>query len=614
MKPRKQRFMHSVMSYIHLSLFTIIGITVMSIFFSFWITEQADTDARAINLSGSMRMETFHIGTAMIYAPDKVRPLIQKLDNTWNDNLFNRIKFANSNRQLEASFSIGYRHWFDIVRPKLTDSQQTLIANGTLLSLLEKQVDLTNNLVNNLQADAESRIRDLRSFQLFILLIITLAGSLMFYLLKNRVEAPLSVLTEAATRIGQGHIKQNIQIDGKDELAQLADVFNQMSHSISETYSNLEMRVAERTLELQHKNIMLEFLFGIARKILDNQNQTLDYHEMIQSLATILDSSELELCLFTSQGEHPYLQVSAHSTPPPLCQKNTCLNCKIETSFEADEMAYLHYNYPIVRHNEQYGAIKLISPKLNPLESWQIQLLRSTADQVAIALSLSEKKDQEHRLAMLNERTVIARELHDSLAQSLSYLQIQATRLQRAHDKHKFELQQPILNELREGLSAAYQHLRELLTTFRLKMDAGGLHAAIMQTIKQLEDRSSMHITLDYKVESLPLTPSEEIHLLQIAREASQNAVNHSQGKQLSISLIQHEDKTIELTIEDDGIGLADKPEKLNHYGLAIIEERNRHLNGRLKIESNKESNKDNGTRVSLRFTPHYLNDIKESA
>jgi len=54
----------------------------------------------------------------------------------------------------------------------------------------------------------------------------------------------------------------------------------------------------------------------------------------------------------------------------------------------------------------------------------------------------------------------------------------------------------------------------------------------------------------------------------------------------------------------------SDKPEKLNHYGLAIIEERNRHLNGHLRIETYKNK----GTKVFLSFLPEYLNDIMESA
>lgn len=604
MKPQRLQFTHSVMSYIHLSLFTIIGITVLSIFFSFWFIELADTDTKAVNLSSTMRMQTFHISSAMIYAPQKVQKLIQKLDNTWNDAQFSPVKPANPESKLSMAFSAGYDHWFNEVRPKLITSPKIPYANRSLLSLLEKQVALTNTLVNNFQHQAESRIRSLRGFQLFILLFITLIGSLIFYLLKNRVEEPLSILTDAASQISKGRIEQNIHISGKGELVQLAEVFNQMSHSISKTYSDLEARVAERTLELQHNNIMLEFLFGIARKVLDNQNRTLNYHEMIQNMAEIVHQPKLELSLFTGVGEDPYLEVSAYHLPDYSHPDD---NFDRELAMNPDQ--YLHHQYPIVRNEKQYGTITLVSQKHSPIQAWQHKLLRSTVNQIAIALSLGEQKDQEHRLAMFKERAVIARELHDSLAQSLSYLQIQATRLQRTHDKKKFELQQPILDELREGLSSAYQHLRELLTTFRLKMDAEGLHKAIIHTVEQLEDRSNMNITVDYRIENLPLSPSEEIHLLQITREACQNAINHSRGTQLIISLIQTEDKAIELTITDDGIGMPEKPEKLNHYGLAIIEERNRHLNGQLTIESKK----DHGTRVSLRFSPHYLKDISEN-
>ena len=67
MNMARQSFIHSVMSYIYLSLFAIIGIALLSIFFSFWITEKTDSDAQAINLSCSLRMPTFHISLPLVY-------------------------------------------------------------------------------------------------------------------------------------------------------------------------------------------------------------------------------------------------------------------------------------------------------------------------------------------------------------------------------------------------------------------------------------------------------------------------------------------------------------------------------------------------------------------
>jgi len=592
------------MSYINLSLFTIIGITLLSIFFSFWMTEQADSDAHAINLSGSMRMQTFHIGLAISQAPDKVIPLIKKLDETWNAPLFSNLQAPINNQELEQAFILGSQHWFNKVRPLLLSNNST---NPSMFALLSKQVQLTDTLVNELQGEAESKIRSLRKLQIITVFFTTLVGCLIFYLLKNRVEAPLDRLTEAAEKMRDGYIQQHINIHGKDELALLAATFNQMSQSITETYQQLESRVEERTKELKQSNTVLEYSFGVARKVLEDQDKKLDYQEIIDDLSSVLMLKDIELCLFTQQGERPYLQMDLNEGSDKLCINGTCDKCKGSGPFNEISSLDLTYNYPVTHHDKQYGIIKVKQSSGKPLLLWQQKLLHSSADQLALSLSLQETKEQEHRLAMLSERTVMARELHDSLAQSLSYLKIQVTRLQKSHDMKKYDMQQPIIDELSGGLSSAYRHLRELLTTFRLKIDDGGLHGAIEQTIKQLKARSNMNIHLNYSLKSLPLSPSEEIHLLQILREGSQNATNHSKGEHLDISLSQLDNKKIELKIHDDGVGLSDNPEKLNHYGLAIIQERSRHLQGDLVVKSKTEGIK--GTHINLQFLPSYLKD-----
>jgi len=604
MTQQKQHFFRSVMNYIHLSLFTIIGITLLSIFFSFWISEQADTDAQAINLSGSMRMKTYHIGLALTHDPKSVNTLVKSLDDTWTNPLFSHVRSSKRQTDLTKAFFLGSDHWFNTVRTFIKAFPES---NDTY-ELLTKQVAFTDNLVNQFQKEAETKIRDLRTFQLIVFLLTTLVGCLIFYLLRNRVETPLRRLSQAAEKIRDGHIEQDIQIEGKDELSMLALTFNQMSQSITETYKQLETRVEERTAALQQSNTVLTFSFGLARKMLDLQTNGFDYQETLQDLAKVLKLQDMELCLFTSEGEKPYFHIDPHEDDNKLCTKTSCDTCKASKPFNSVETLGFSSKFPIGRNSRQYGVIKVKRLDGTSLQPWQDQLLRSSADQLAIALSLQETKEQEHRLAMLSERTVIARELHDSLAQSLSYLKIQVARLQKSHDLEKFERQQPIIDELREGLSSAYRHLRELLTTFRLKIDDDGLEGAILQAVDQLKARSDMDIHLNYALKDVPLSPSEEIHLLQIMREASQNATNHSQGKNLKISLFQHENKNIELVIKDDGIGLPKSPEKLNHYGLAIIKERSRHLNATLSVNSTPENDVEHGnTEIKLQFKPSYL-------
>ena len=147
------------------------------------------------------------------------------------------------------------------------------------------------------------------------------------------------------------------------------------------------------------------------------------------------------------------------------------------------------------------------------------------------------------------------------------------------------------------------------MTTFRLKLDSSGLEGALLQTVNQLRERSDMIITLNYQLKDIPLTPAEEIHLLQIVREAAQNALHHSKGTSVTIQLNHLIDDQVVLIVSDDGIGLPDSPEKLNHYGLAIMQERSRSLHGEFNIANGIER----GTKITFKFKPEYAKLMKAS-
>jgi nitrate/nitrite-specific signal transduction histidine kinase len=109
-----------------------------------------------------------------------------------------------------------------------------------------------------------------------------------------------------------------------------------------------------------------------------------------------------------------------------------------------------------------------LAPDREP-EPWEIRLLETVARHIGTAINLSHCATRDRRLALLEERATIARELHDSLAQSLSYLKIQVSRLDAALRRpNGAAVARPIIEGLREGLSGAYRQLREILTTFRL--------------------------------------------------------------------------------------------------------------------------------------------------
>ncbi len=244
------------------------------------------------------------------------------------------------------------------------------------------------------------------------------------------------------------------------------------------------------------------------------------------------------------------------------------------------------------------GILLIETGKDRFLENTEIQVLEITAKLLTMATKFHSHDEEGRRLAVLEERAAIARELHDSLAQSLSFMKIQLARLQSAgDDKAKSSA---MLGELRNGLDSAYRELRELLTTFRVHMDLRGLGYAIQTTIDEFSQRSSININLDYRLVNCRLSVNEEFHMLHVIREALSNIVRHSQAKNVAIFLELRKNGNVVLTIEDDGIGFTENTNTYDHHGQIIMKERANSLGGNLEVMAKRHG----GTRVRLVFTP----------
>ncbi|OIQ66970.1 nitrate/nitrite sensor protein NarX [mine drainage metagenome] len=154
----------------------------------------------------------------------------------------------------------------------------------------------------------------------------------------------------------------------------------------------------------------------------------------------------------------------------------------------------------------------------------------------------------------------------------------------------------------------AYRHLRELLSTFRLKAEEN-FSVALHKTALEYADRGSIQVGVHLDARLPDLSPNEEIHLLQIARESLANAVQHAQASSAEVFLRRNADGSASLVVEDDGVGIDTTEEKPMHYGLQIMQERAAHLcQGRLALDRREPR----GTRVEVRFVPASSAPIQE--
>lgn len=605
----KYSFYHSTVFRISALMLSIGCLAMISMLSSFIISENAELDAKAVNESGALRMASYKLLASYLDAEDGSRHDIlvgemQDFEKKLFSPTFTKLFNLDGSLELNRQYNVVKQQWQESIKPTVENGLNGKPDGTELTGLIPNFVDNIDQLVNGFQAHAEKNITNIRLIQSLALFSTIILVAFAMYNVSRNIERPLKTLTDVARQIKQGNYTAVADESGQDELAILAQTMNKMSQAIFRSQTSLEEKVRNKTAELSRSNSSLELLFDVSKKMYEMPPGSYEFDAILNELSETTGVADLDLCVMTESGSVPFFHLlTEDKNLPEKCRAQNCGNCINPDEFE--QTNDFQMKYPLIKDGASYGVL-VVNPETGQvLADWQHQLFSAVAEQVAICLSMKAQRAQDRRIALLSERTVIARELHDSLAQALSYLKIQVTRLQKlkGNDAPEEKMDE-VIQELKGGLSSAYRELRELLTTFRLKLDGQSLKAAFEQSIEQLQSRSDQfRFDLQYKVAHIPFTPHEEIHLMQIAREAMQNAFYHSKGDRIVISIDMIDNKTVQLSVSDNGIGIKGNPQKLNHYGLAIMEERARNLNGTVQYMRSPEG----GTSVLLEFIPDYL-------
>jgi len=475
--------------------------------------------------------------------------------------------------------------------------------HNALLALIDDFVDEINTMVAQLEEDTEARIRNLRTILAAALVLTIVVALATLGVMRKRVLQPVADLLKSTGRLAQGDFQARVHHIGEDELGQVGQTFNFMADELSKLYRGLEQRVAEKTLELTRSNRSLELLYHSITRLHDAPLSPASYRAMLGEIDQALDLKGSMVCLLTSHGgEATVLASTLQNCPSREAGECPCHATCPETGAlgEYDQEGGLTTRFLSLRDAErQYGVLKLVLAPERRLEPWQEQLMEALAQHIGIALGISHKTEQERLLALQEERSVIARELHDSIAQALSYMKIQASLMQPVlSDPDRQAEAAVILADLREGITAAYRQLRELLATFRLKME-GDFLDLLEKTVTEYGNRGGIPVHLIAELAGSHLSPNQEIHTLQIVREALSNMLRHSKAKEAWVR-IRHDGGLVTVSVEDDGIGLAHTPgqPEPHHYGLTIMRERAASLRGEIDVGNRPGG----GTIVRLRF------------
>jgi two-component system nitrate/nitrite sensor histidine kinase NarX len=383
-----------------------------------------------------------------------------------------------------------------------------------------------------------------------------------------------------------------------------------MAEDLSKLYQNLEARVEEKTAELTIANRSLELLYHSIARLYSGPVAHDTYAILLKDLENVLGVGRGLACLVETGADHA--RVIASTLDPArgdmeVCGLTRCEECLTNRtlSVHALKSGARVLSLPLSDSEHHYGVLQLEMPAGRELAPWQNQLLEALSRHIGIAIGTARRSEQSRRVSLLEERAALARDLHDSLAQSLAYMKIQVSRLKPlVNNPQRSDEAKEVLEELREGLNSAYRQLRELLSTFRLRIEGEGLATALQTTVAEFSSRGGIPITLDAHLAGCTLTANEEIHALQIVREALANVLNHAQAHQAEVKVLCNSDGSVSATVTDDGIGIH-QPAGAHHYGMTIMEERAKNLGGELMVENLPTL----GTRVTLHFMPNTRRD-----
>lgn len=228
-----------------------------------------------------------------------------------------------------------------------------------------------------------------------------------------------------------------------------------MSDELARLYQSLELKVQEKTRRLQQANETLEVLYRCSQALSVRQ---IDQQAFENVLRIVRQSERLRCIRLNVADDHGQWQLNEGEPAPTQAPEHAADHPERQTAWRAALAAR--------------GAPAASSSDAEP------------ANMLGRGVYFNRAQKQHQYLLLMEERATIARELHDSLAQTLSFLRIQLTLLRRAADTPAAKA---IIDDFDRTLADAYRQLRELLATFRLNIQEADLNAALEQLLQPLK-------------------------------------------------------------------------------------------------------------------------------
>lgn len=211
-------------------------------------------------------------------------------------------------------------------------------------------------------------------------------------------------------------------------------------------------------------------------------------------------------------------------------------------------------------------------------------VLRSVGELLGLALEKHRLEAEHLRSTVAHERQLMAAEVHDAIAQNLTFVKMRLPLLRDAIEACNQETALAYLDDIGETVGDAHGSLREIVTHFRTGIDPRGLSAALEALAGRFSARCGVPLQVEGRVPDAGLPPVVQEELYHIVQEALANVERHAHARHGWLALRQA-DGRLELRVEDDGVGTqAGAAAGVGHYGLHIMRERALRIGGELAV------------------------------
>ncbi|MCG7875191.1 MAG: histidine kinase [Candidatus Thiodiazotropha taylori] len=465
------------------------------------------------------------------------------------------------------------------------------------------------------------------TLQVVLLLSITLTlFSLILVLIRLRSQLlhPLSSLEQFVNQVCQGEPVASKGHEQTGVLSSMARDIDSLSEELTDIYEDMEVRVARQTARLAQKTTSLQVLYDVAAGI--NQSENLDellleymgvFKRMVNARSATVhlvlqDDRVRQVGCIDLQGrlynEQEMLPIKlcqcgiALSPGDILCSQDArvCSRRNNRTMYGANEVERV--SVPMWYHGDVLGFYHLYVDKPGIYDGREdvLDILNTIGSHLGMAVAKQRSDSEARRLSIVEERTSLAHELHDSLAQTIASLRFQVRMLEETLQNDQIsEKAVQEAQRIHNGLDEAHDELRELINSFRAPFDQRGLVPALSKLVERFNQETGIPAFFQPDCLKTDLDTSQEMQALRIVQEALANIRKHAKAHTIRVLLRCRSPGSYLILVEDDGVGFEGAVPQGNpgeHIGLSIMEERARRVGGELSIESEPGE----GTRVEL--------------